>query len=66
MRVHHVVREGVGASGLVDLFRRDFGELDRCLSWSTPAGALERLMESPGLRNTFGIDPTGKLAEGTP
>jgi SAM-dependent methyltransferase len=60
MTEYHVVREGVDDKALAELLSSRFGDVERFGYWSTQSAVLQRLGERLGLRNTFGIEATGR------
>jgi trans-aconitate methyltransferase len=65
MTEYHVVRQGVDEQALVEFLTTAFARVDLLRYWSTQAAPLQRLGEKLGLRNTFGIEATGRHGEGS-
>lgn len=65
MTEYHVVRQGVDEQALVTFLTTAFSHVDVLRYWSTQAAPLQRLGEKLGLRNTFGIEATGRRREGS-
>lgn len=57
---YHVVRSGLDEQALSAQLGESFGHVEVFTYWSTQAAALQRVGERLGLRNTFGIEATGR------